>query len=73
MTDHIVELCYSKDGGYTFSDWRAADLGDDGQYSMPVVFRRFGTKRSFAFMWRVSSPYGADAIAASVQITGAAD
>lgn len=73
MSDHVVEVSYSKDGGYTWSDWRTADLGDDGQYAKRVVFRRFGSSRQFQYKWRISSPYKRDAVAASVQIEGASD
>ena len=33
MTDPIVQFCYSKDGGNTWSNWRERSLGAVGEYN----------------------------------------
>lgn len=41
--DPIVELRSSRDGGRTWSDWRQAGLGKQGQYRARASWRRFGS------------------------------
>lgn len=41
--DPLVELRSSRDGGRTWSDWRQASLGKQGQYRARAVWRRFGS------------------------------
>jgi hypothetical protein len=41
--DPLVELRSSRDGGRTWSDWRQANLGKQGQYRARAMWRRFGS------------------------------
>lgn len=41
--DPIVEVRTSRDGGRTWTEWRPAPLGKQGQYRARAVWRRFGT------------------------------
>lgn len=42
-SDPLVELRSSRDGGRTWSDWRQANLGKQGQYRARAMWRRFGS------------------------------
>lgn len=56
MTRYI-EMAVSKDGSYTFTDWRKRPLPDHGDYSDPMpVWRRMGTSRQFATRFRCTEP-----------------
>jgi hypothetical protein len=73
MSDHVVEIRLSKNGGYNYADWRTGDLGNEGQYGKEVVFRRFGIARNDTFHMRVTSPVKRDLIAAYIMVEGAED
>jgi len=51
-----VEMCVSIDGGNTWSQWQAADLGEVGQYNTRVYWRQLGTGRDFLFKFRCTDP-----------------
>lgn len=54
-TDHKVLICYSKDGGRTWSNWKERDLGAVGQYGKRIRIHRLGPSRQWVFKVRVSS------------------
>lgn len=54
-TDHYVEICYSKDGGRNWSNWKRRDLGATGQYEKRIRLMRLGRSRQWVFRIRVSS------------------
>ena len=60
MADRKVEICYSKDGGYNWSNWREYSLGDLGEYSRRIRINRLGRGRQWVFRIRVSSPVKRD-------------
>lgn len=60
MTDRVVLVSVSRDGGHQWSDWREASLGEIGEYQKRVRFRRFGQARQFVMKVRVTSPIRAD-------------
>ncbi|HET6725886.1 MAG TPA: hypothetical protein VFH85_07770 [Gammaproteobacteria bacterium] len=68
MSDHYVELCYSKDGGHTWSNWQRRSIGEVGQYQdrLRVRWQALGTSRQWVFKVRVSSPRGRDLLGAVV-------
>lgn len=66
--DHVVEIAYSKDGGYNFGNWRKCDLQNKGRYRQPIIWRRFGTQRHWIFKVRVTSPCKRDIIGASAMM-----
>jgi hypothetical protein len=68
MSDRKVFLCYSDDGGFTWSNWRERSLGEVGEYGKRIRFSRLGAFRSRIWRIRVSSPVKRDIIAASAQL-----
>lgn len=70
--DHHVQLRASRDGGYTWSDWKTRSIGATGQFALPAIFRRLGVSRQWLVHIRVSSPVKRDLIAASIQMRGGA-
>ena len=55
-TDTSMWLSYSKDGGHTFTDERETSMGDAGEYSKRVIWRRLGQARNWSFKFRTWSP-----------------
>lgn len=64
---NYVDICYTKDGGHTWSDYRQIPLGERGDFVKRVVARRFGSARQIVFKERVTDNCRADLIAASIQ------
>jgi hypothetical protein len=64
--DHHVLICYSKDGGRNWSNWKKRSLGDIGQYADRIRVRltRLGVGRQWVFRVRVSSPIKRDLLGA---------
>lgn len=63
---NTVELRYSKDGGYTWSDWQSRDIGGTGDFLSPKArWRRLGMARQFVVDIRMT--VGADLLAGSIQ------
>lgn len=60
MTDHYVEVCVSRDGGHTWSNWRQRSLGAMGQYDRRVQLLRngsygqLGVRPSMTSRWELS-------------------
>lgn len=61
----LVDLCYSDDGGRTWTNWRQASLGLTGLYRSRARFHGLGRFRSRLFWIRVSDPIPRTLIAAS--------
>jgi len=55
-TDTSMWLSYSKDGGHTYTDEVEASMGDAGEYSTRVIWRRLGIGRNWNFKLRTWSP-----------------
>lgn len=55
-TDTSMWLSYSKDGGHTYVDEVDASMGDAGEYSTRVIWRRLGIGRNWIFKFRTWSP-----------------
>ena len=55
-TDTSMWLSYSKDGGHVYTDEVSADMGDAGEYSKRVIWRRLGQARNWIFKLRTWSP-----------------
>jgi hypothetical protein len=68
MTDRIVQIRYSKDGGRNWCAWKDRSLGEAGDFLHPVILRRLGIGKHWVFQVRVTSPVRADLLAASVVI-----
>lgn len=60
-----VEMRFSKDGGYTWSDWHARDIGETGDFMQPAIWRRLGISRQWIIHVRMTT--GADLLASSIQ------
>lgn len=67
MTDAYMEICQSRDGSHTKSDFTLHSLGEVGAFQTRVVKRRRGIARQLVVTVRVSSPIKRDVIAMSVQ------
>lgn len=67
MTDHACEIRYSKDGGYTWSDWQEHDLGAVGRFAHRVLRTRLGRSRQWVLAVRTSSPRKRDLLAVSIK------
>lgn len=65
-----IEVCYSKDGGRNWSDWKQRSLGEVGDFMKRVKVNRLGQGRQWVFSIRVTDPVRADLIAAAMQIEG---
>lgn len=52
MAESFISLRVSKDGGYTWSDWNARSLGETGDFSKPVIWRRLGNSDRVTFQFR---------------------
>lgn len=63
-----IQLRYSDDGGRNWSNWRTKDLGDTGDFLVPVVFRRMGQTKHRIYQLRDTSPYRNDITAVSVKL-----
>lgn len=68
--DHVVEFCYSDDGGYNFKAWKTRQLGPRGAYGKRIEFLRLGSTRQRVGRVRVSSPCKRDIISAQVKVDG---
>ena len=55
-TDTTMWLSYSKDGGHLYTDEVSRDMGDAGEYSKRVIWRRLGEARNWIFRLRTWSP-----------------
>lgn len=55
-TDTNMWLSYSKDGGHTFSNEIERSMGDAGEYSKRIIWRRLGKARNWIFKFRTWSP-----------------
>ena len=55
-TDTSLWLSYSKDGGHTYTDEVDTSMGDAGEYSTRVIWRRLGQARNWIFKLRTWSP-----------------
>lgn len=65
---NYVDIAYSKDGGYTWSDWRKIPMGTTGQFMRRIVARRFGLGYQFTFKVRITDNVRADILGASAQL-----
>lgn len=70
MTDRKVFICYSNDGGHTWSNWRERSLGEVGEYEKRIRLWRLGKFHNRIFKIRVSSPVRRDLLGAVGYITG---
>lgn len=55
-TDPVCLFKYSRDGGYSWSNTRTANLGKKGEYNREVKFHRVGTGKKWVINVRVSDP-----------------
>ena len=69
MTEPVVQFCYSKDGGHTWSNWRERSLGAVGRFDKRVRLLNLGQARSIVLKIRVSDPVKRDILGAVAQVT----
>ncbi len=69
-SDPQIQMRYSTDGGYTWSNSLNRSMGKLGEYSERVRWTRLGTAREFTFEFRVVEPIDFSIISASVKTNG---
>lgn len=71
-SDHFAEICYSKDGGRNWSNWKRVSIGAQGEYADRIRcrFKRLGVSRQWVFKIRVSSPRRSDMLGAVANLEG---
>jgi hypothetical protein len=67
MSDHELTIETSRDGGNTFINSTAHDLGTTGKFVKEVKRNRLGQGKQVVFRISVSSPILCPIIAASIQ------
>lgn len=65
MSERFVNLRYSPDGGYNWSDWRLISVGEVGDFAKRVQELRFGRGTEWVFEFMVTDNFRCDALAAS--------
>lgn len=56
MSDRILLMAVTRDGGHNWGDWRLIPLGEVGQYRHRCRARHFGMGREWAVKVRITSP-----------------
>jgi hypothetical protein len=66
MSDHYMELCYSKDGAHTWSNWERRSIGEVGEYQdrLRVRWTQLGSSAQWVIRFRCSSPRNRDVFGA---------
>lgn len=68
MSDRLVLMCFSDDGGRTWSDWEERSVGEIGEYNNRVQFTRLGSFTSRIWRVRFSSPIKTDLLGGQVNL-----
>ncbi len=68
MSDNLIQLRYSDDGGRNWSQWRNKDLGAEGERLTPCVLRQMGRTQHRIYQFRDTSPYRHDLIDVGVSV-----
>lgn len=68
MSDSVVRLRYSDDGGLNFENWEEESIGEVGQYGTRPVFTRLGS--TYQRIWRIrcTSPRKRDLLGAVIHV-----
>lgn len=65
----IVQFCYSKDGGHTWSNWRERSIGAVGRFNQRVRLLNVGQARSIVLKIRVSDPVKRDILGGNASVS----
>lgn len=68
FNETYLDLRYSKDGGYNWSDWRKIKMGKTGNFLKKLTISRLGIGREWMFEIRVTDDVKADIIALNAMI-----
>jgi len=71
MTDALVQLRYSDDGGENYSNWRDMAAGATGDFIRPLIANRLGQTRHRIWEFRDTSGYAMDILSASIKAESA--
>lgn len=55
-SEPYIEMRYSNDGGYTWSDWLPRSLGKIGEYNLRISWNNLGTAREWLFEFSTAAP-----------------
>jgi hypothetical protein len=69
MSDPVVQFCYSKDGGNTWSNWRERSLGAVGRFNQRVRLLNLGQTRSIVLKIRVADPVKRDILGGNASVS----
>jgi len=68
MTEHLISLRYSNDGGENYSSWRQLDAGATGSFLTEIVARRLGFARDRVWEICDTSAFAGDVLGMSIQM-----
>lgn len=68
MSDSVVRLQYSDDGGENWENWEEESIGEVGQYGTRPVFTRLGSTYQRIWRIRVTSPRKRDLLGAVIAV-----
>lgn len=68
MSESIVDVRFSQDGGHNWSNWRTRSLGEVGAFQKRAVLRRMGVGRQWVMEIRVADQCKRDLLVGSMQI-----
>ena len=68
MTEHLISLRYSNDGGENYSNWRQLDAGQTGNFLTEMVTRRLGFCRHRVWEICDTSPFAGDVLGMAIQM-----
>ena len=66
MTDHLISLRYSNDGGENYGNWRQLDAGQTGSFLKEMVARRLGFCRHRVWEICDTSPFACDILGMAI-------
>ena len=70
MSNPIIQVCYSDDGGRNWSNWREIPLGLTGEYRKRQRIRRLGSARQRVWELQCSEPLTVNVLGAVAALEG---
>src|SRR5574343_224422 len=67
--NYTIDMRYSIDSGYTWSNWDSRPLGNAGEYSTRVIWNLLGTASEWQLQFRVVAPIKWSIVEAAANVT----